>query len=142
MKITIETNVAAPIAEIWFAFNDPDDIMQWDASDEWHTTQVSNDLRIGGKLILRIERNDGKMGADFTGIYTKLESNRLIEFVADDGCTVNLAFIETDNGVVIRQTFDAYANCPEEQQRSEWQTVLESFARYVEQQKRHNRNPR
>ncbi len=39
MKITVETTVAAPVAECWRAYNSPEDIKQWNAaSDDWHTT--------------------------------------------------------------------------------------------------------
>lgn len=134
MKIAIETNVAAPLADTWRAFNNPDDIVQWDASDDWHTTWASNDLRVGGKLLLRIEANDGGMGFDFAATYTQIELNRLIEFREDDDRMVRLEFIETANGVTIRQTFDAEAKHPEDQQRAEWQAVLDRFARHVERQ--------
>ncbi|CAF1612314.1 unnamed protein product [Adineta ricciae] len=132
MKITIETNVAVPIADVWRAFNNPDDIVQWDATDDWHTTRASNDLKIGGKLSLRIEAKSGGMGFDFAATYTQIELNRLIEFREDDGRMVRLEFIETDSGVTIRQTFDAELKHPEDQQRSEWQAVLDRFARHVE----------
>jgi uncharacterized protein YndB with AHSA1/START domain len=133
-KITIETKVAVPIADAWRAFNDPDDILQWDASDDWRTTWVSNDLEVGGKLLLRIEANGGGMASDFVAIYTQIEANRLIEFRADDDCMVRLEFVETDAGVTIRQTFDAESTRSEDQQRSEWQGVLDRFAGYVERQ--------
>lgn len=50
---------------------------------------------------------------------TRIEPNRLIEFREDDGRLVRLECIETDTGVTIRQTFDAEAEQPEDQQRSE-----------------------
>lgn len=133
MKITIETNVAASIADTWRVFNHPDDIVQWDASDDWHTIWASNDLKVGGKLLLRIEANDGNAGFDFAATYTQIKLNRLIEFREDDRM-VRLEFIETDTGVIIRQTFDAESRRSEDQQRSKWQTVLDRFARYVERQ--------
>ncbi len=43
-KITIETNVAATIADVWRAFNEPDDIVEWDAAEDWYTPRASNDL--------------------------------------------------------------------------------------------------
>ncbi len=134
MKITIETNVAAPIVHVWRAFNDPDDIVQWDASDDWHTTWASNDLKVGGKLLLRIEASNGGMGLDFAATYTQIELNRLIEYREDNDRIARLEFIQTDTGVIIVQTFDAESTVPEDQQRSEWQAVLDRFARYVERQ--------
>ncbi len=37
----VETNVTAPIEEVWRAYTTPEDIKQWNAaSDDWHTTGV------------------------------------------------------------------------------------------------------
>ncbi len=48
-KITVETIVDAPIAKVWSAYTTPDDIIQWNAaSDDWHTTKSTVDLRVGG----------------------------------------------------------------------------------------------
>ena len=134
MKITIETNIAAPIEDVWRAFNNPDDILQWDASDDWHTTWASNDLKVGGKLLLRIEPNDGGIGFDFAATYTQIELKRLIKFRDDDDRMARMEFIETDTGVTIRQTFDAELTHTEEYQRADWQAVLDRFARHVERQ--------
>ena len=49
MKITVETTVNAPISTVWSAYTTPDDIKKWNsASDDWHTTSASVDLRVGG----------------------------------------------------------------------------------------------
>ena len=46
MKITVETNVTAPIETVWEAYTTPEDTKQWNAaSDDWHTTAASVDLR-------------------------------------------------------------------------------------------------
>lgn len=131
VKITIESSIPAQIDTVWRVFNNPDDILQWDACDDWHTAKVSNDLRLGGILSQRIEANDGATGFDVTATYTRIEPNRLIEFRMDDECVVCLEFIETRTGVIIRQTFDANPSIPIDDQRSEWQAVLDSFTRHV-----------
>lgn len=101
MKIIIETKVAVLIVDVWRAFSNPDDIVQSDATDDWQTTRASNDLKIGGKLLLCIEAKNGGMGFDFAATYTQIELNRLIEFRENDGRMVRLGFIETDIGVTI-----------------------------------------
>lgn len=136
MKITVVTNVAAPIADVWRAFNEPDDILQWDAADDWHTTRATNDLKVGGKLSLRIEATDGGPGFDVVAIYTKIEPNRLIECLMDDGTIADrlvcVEFFETETGVTVRQDFESDSTISQEMQRADWQAVLERFARYVE----------
>jgi uncharacterized protein YndB with AHSA1/START domain len=63
VKITVETNVTAHIEEVWRAYTTPEDIKQWNAaSDDWHTTAASVDLREGSKFSSRMEAKDGSMG--------------------------------------------------------------------------------
>ena len=66
MKITVETLVNAPVAKVWSAYTTPADIMKWNtASDDWHTTKSSVDLREGGVFSSRMEAKDGSFGFDF-----------------------------------------------------------------------------
>ena len=56
MKITVETTVAAPIEKVWQAWTTPADVKQWNAaSDDWHTTTATVDLRVGGVFSSRME---------------------------------------------------------------------------------------
>lgn len=132
MQIKVETTVAAPIADVWRAYTTPDAIKKWNAaSDDWHTTAASVDLREGGKFSSRMEAKDGSMGFDFAGIYTKILPQKLIEYSFGDR-TAKVEFTEGAKGVNVRVTFDAEATHSEEQQRGGWQAILDSFARYVE----------
>ena len=36
MEITVETNIMAPIDEIWRAYTTPEDIKQWNAASEYY----------------------------------------------------------------------------------------------------------
>lgn len=80
MKITVEATVNVPIDEVWRAWTTPDDIKRWNAaSDDWHTTTSSVDLRVGGSFTSRMEAKDGSMGFDFSGTYTSVVTNELLE---------------------------------------------------------------
>lgn len=132
MKITVETIVKAPIAKVWSAYTTPDDIKQWNAaSDDWHTTKSSVDLRVGGAFTSRMEAKDGSFGFDFAGTYTKIVHNELIEYSFGDRVGV-VEFVTGANGVTVRVTFDAESENPVEQQRQGWQAILNSFAKHVE----------
>ncbi|QSI78626.1 SRPBCC family protein [Niveibacterium microcysteis] len=131
MKITIEANIAAPIEVVWKAWTTPDDIKQWNAaSDDWHTTQASVDLRVGGMFSSRMEAKDGSMGFDFAGTYTEVVTHQRIECVFGER-TLRVEFIPGPDGVMVRETFDAEQTHSEEQQRSGWQAILNNFARHV-----------
>lgn len=135
MKITIETTIQADIETIWQAWTTPADIVQWNAaSDDWHTTQATVDLRDGGAFSSRMEAKDGSMGFDFAGTYTKVVPHELIESAFGER-VMQVEFIKSDNGVTVRETFDAEPTHSEEQQRAGWQAILDNFARHVMGQK-------
>ena len=135
MKITVETNVRAPRARVWQAYTTPEDIVQWNAaSDDWHTTKSSVDLRVGGVFSSRMEAKDGSFGFDFAGTYTKVVPERLLEYSFGDRAA-KVEFTETPIGVNVRVTFDAEETHSIEQQQGGWQAILDNFARHVEGRK-------
>jgi uncharacterized protein YndB with AHSA1/START domain len=132
MKITVETTVAAPIDEVWRAYTTPEDIIQWNAaSDDWHTTAATVDLRVGGAFSSRMEARNGSMGFDFAGTYTEIVPQARIAYAFGER-TGLVEFAEAADGVRVRVTFDAEDQYPIEQQREGWQAILERFARHVE----------
>jgi uncharacterized protein YndB with AHSA1/START domain len=141
VKITVETNVMAPIEEVWRAYTTPEDIKQWNAaSDDWHTTAASVDLREGGKFSSRMEAKDGSTGFDFAGTYTKIIEPKLIEYSFGDR-KAQVEFTPGQTGVKVRVTFDSKSTRVTfdsesthsiEQQRQGWQSILNNFARYAQ----------
>jgi uncharacterized protein YndB with AHSA1/START domain len=130
--ITVEASIAAPIGQVWRAWNTPADIKQWNAaSDDWHTTQSAVDLRVGGAFSSRMEAKDGSMGFDFAGSYTKVVEHRLIES-SFGGRVLLVEFVSGPDGVTVRETFDAESTYPIEQQRQGWQAILNNFKKHVE----------
>ena len=133
MKITVEAVVHSDIPSVWSAWNSPDDIKQWNAaSEDWHTTESSVDLREGGRFASRMEAKDGSMGFDFSGTFTKIVDHQLIEYSLDDGRSVSIAFSPIVDGVRVEETFDAETENDVELQRQGWQSILDNFARHVE----------
>lgn len=132
MKITVETVVAAPIETVWQAYTTPADIVQWNAaSDDWHTTSATVDLRPGGAFSSRMEAKDGSMGFDFAGTYTKVVLHQHIGYdFGDRKATID--FAQEAGGVRVRVTFDAEQTHSEQMQRDGWQAILNNFKRHVE----------
>ncbi|MGD0189766.1 MAG: SRPBCC family protein [Rhizomicrobium sp.] len=135
-RIVVEATIAAPMAEVWRAWTTPDDIRQWNAaSDDWHTTSSTVDLRAGGAFSSRMEAKDGSVGFDFAGTYTKVEEHRLIES-SFGGRVLLVEFSDAPGGVTVRETFDAEPTHSVEQQRSGWQAILDNFKKHVERRHR------
>ena len=131
MKIVVSTVVQAPVYEVWHAYTTPEDIKAWNtASPDWHTTSATVDLRAGGKFSSRMEAKDGSFGFDFAGEYTKIVQYQLIEYAFGER-TASVEFIDDAGGVTVKVTFDGEATHSEEQQRTGWQAILESFSRHV-----------
>jgi uncharacterized protein YndB with AHSA1/START domain len=132
MKITVSTSVSAPIDTVWAAYVTPEDIVQWNAaSDDWHTTSSTVDLRTGGKFSSRMEAKDGSFGFDFEGEYTNVITNELIEYGFGDR-VASIRFQEEANSVRVTVEFDAETENPVEMQREGWQAILNNFKRHVE----------
>lgn len=132
MRIAVETVVNAPVAKVWSAYTTPDDIKQWNtASEDWHTTTATVDLREGGAFSSRMEAKDGSFGFDFAGTYTKIVPQKLLEYSFGDR-TAAVEFLASANDVTVRVTFDAEAENSLEQQRQGWQAILNNFAKHVE----------
>ena len=132
MKITVETLVNAPIAKVWSAYTSPEDIKQWNtASADWHTTQASVDLRVGGAFSSRMEAKDGSFCFDFAGTYTRIMQYELIEYAFGDRKGV-VEFMPAEKGVTVRVSFDAEATHSVDQQREGWQAILNNFSKHVQ----------
>lgn len=131
----VETSVAAPIDQVWRAYTTPSDIVKWNAaSDDWHTTTATVDLREGGAFSSRMEAKDGSMGFDFAGTYTTIVEHKRIEYSFGDR-KAEVEFVPDGKGVVVRVVFDAETTHSVEQQQAGWQAILDNFARYVEAKK-------
>jgi uncharacterized protein YndB with AHSA1/START domain len=134
-RIAVETTASAPIEQVWRAYTTPEDIQKWNAaSDDWHTTSASVDLRPGGRFSSRMEAKDGSMGFDFAGTYTKVEQNKRIEYSFGDR-KAQVEFTPVREGVRVRVTFDSEPTHSIEQQRSGWQAILNNFAKHVERRR-------
>lgn len=132
--IKVETVVNVPIEKVWEYWTDPKHIVKWNnASEDWHTTEAKNDLKIGGKFTSRMEAKDGSFGFDFGGVYTEVRLYEVISYVLGDGRKVEINFINEENKTKIIENFEGEnENHPEFQQMG-WQAILDNFKKYSEQ---------
>ena len=132
MRITVTALVEAPMELVWESYVNPDDIVQWNAaSEDWHTTTATVDLRPGGTFCSRMEAKDGSFGFDFEGTYTKVIPHQLIAYSFGDR-QAEITFVQEPSGVTVSVEFDAEDEHSVDEQRSGWQAILDRFARHVE----------
>jgi uncharacterized protein YndB with AHSA1/START domain len=131
-RITVEATIAAPVAKVWHAYVTPADIVQWNAaSDDWHTTTASVDLREGGAFSSRMEAKDGSFGFDFAGTYNKVVAQKLIGYDFGDR-KAEVHFEPRGESVLVRVEFDPEKENSVEMQKGGWQAILNNFKKYVE----------
>lgn len=131
-SITVQTTVAAPVERVWRAYTTPDDITRWNAaSDDWHTTAATVDLRPGGAFSSRMEAKDGSAGFDFAGTYTEVVPHERLAYAFGDR-HAEVVFQPAPAGTTVRVTFEAEETYSIEQQRQGWQAILDNFRRHVE----------
>lgn len=131
--ITIEAVVNAPVEKVWEYWNAPEHITKWAfAQNDWHAPWATNDLRVGGKLVIRMEAKDGSVGFDLEGTYTRVEEFKKIEYVMGDR-HVRIEFLEEGSECKIVESFEAEDENSLEMQKAGWQSILNNFKRYAEQ---------
>ncbi len=132
-KIHISTLIDAPVAQVWEAYNNPEDITQWNqASPDWHCPSSENDLRVGGTFKNKMAAKDGSFAFDFEGTYTAVALQQSLSYVLGDERTATVNFEDKNGKTQIDVDFDAESTNPEDMQREGWQAILNSFKQYVE----------
>src|SRR3989344_2137290 len=131
--ITVKTVINAPITKVWECWNKPEHITGWAfASNDWEAPAAENDLREGGRFKTVMAAKDKSSSFDFTGTYTAVKDNELVEYDMDDGRHVKVEFVETPEGVKVTEIFDPENENSLEMQRSGRQAILDNFKKYVE----------
>ncbi len=134
--ITVETIVNAPLDKVWECWTKPEHIIKWAfASDDWEAPFAENDVRTGGRFKTTMSAKDKSASFDFTGTYTNVNGQELIEYDIDDGRKVQIMFKEVPEGVKVTETFQMENENSEEMQRAGWQAILENFKKYTESTK-------
>lgn len=131
-KIIINAFVSADKKKVWDYYTNPEHITKWNFADpSWHCPTASNNLTIGGRYIARMEAKDGSFGFDFEAVYTEidLENNFTYEF---GGRYATVEFNQQNDGTEVIITFDPEKINPIELQRNGWQSILNNFKSYTE----------
>lgn len=133
-SITINAMVNAPVEKVWAFWTQPQHIIKWTfASDDWHVPYAENDLKVNGKFKTTMAAKDGSMQFDFEGIYSIVNENKLIAYELADGRQVKITFKENDGQTQLTETFDPEDQHPIEMQKVGWQSILNNFKKYTEE---------
>jgi len=131
--VVVRAIINAPVNKVWKFWTEPEHITHWNyASDDWHSPNAENDLKVGGRFRSRMEAKDGSDGFDFSGEYTRVEKHKQIEFTLDDDRKVQLTFVPNGGETIVSETFEPEHSNTIELQQAGWQSILDNFKKYVE----------
>ena len=132
-RIKIEAVIAAPVAKVWDNWTKPEHITKWNfAIDTWQCPSATNDLKVGGKYLARMEAKDGSFGFDFVGIYNEVINQKRLSYALEDGRQVTTDFESVSSGTKVTTVFEAEKENPVDMQKNGWQAILDNFKKYVE----------
>jgi uncharacterized protein YndB with AHSA1/START domain len=131
-KIIIKAIISADKQKVWDYYTQPDHITKWNFADpSWHCPSASNDLKIGGRYVARMEAKDGSFGFDFEAVYSEISMENNFTYGLDKR-NVIVEFKELNKQTEITVSFDPENENPIELQRNGWQAILNNFKNYTE----------
>lgn len=133
-KLTVSTEINKPTNEVWDFFNNPKHIINWNfAHESWECPSAKNDLKVGGKLEVRMQAKDGSFGFDLVGIYDEIVENELIKYHFEDGRNIEVIFEKlSEDKTKVTENFDPENMNPLDFQKDGWQAILDNFKKYSE----------
>jgi uncharacterized protein YndB with AHSA1/START domain len=132
-KIIIQAVISADRKKVWEYYTQPKHITEWNFADpSWHCPTATNDLKVGGKYIARMEARDRSFGFDFEAVYNEIVTSKKFVYTMTDGRQVDVLFQGDNNTTEVIVTFDAETENSLELQKSGWQAILDNFKKYTE----------
>lgn len=131
-KITIQAAINAPKQKVWDYYTQPEHITHWNFADpSWHCPWATNEMKVGGRYVARMEARDGSAGFDFDAVYTEINTGNHFTYEFG-GRFAKIEFKEIGEQTEVVITFDPETTHPIEMQRRGWQSILNNFKKYTE----------
>jgi len=131
-KIKVQATISANKQKVWDYYTMPEHITKWNfASDDWCCPTASNDLKVGGRYVARMEAKDGSFGFDFDANYTEIHEGRSFSYEFG-GRYATVEFNEQEGQTEVTISFDPEKENSVELQRQGWQSILDNFKKHTE----------
>jgi uncharacterized protein YndB with AHSA1/START domain len=131
-KIKVNATIHSDLKKVWDYYTNPEHIVNWNFADpSWHCPSASNDMKLGGTYLARMEARDGIFGFDFEAVYTEIIEGESFEYTFG-GRNVHVSFEKLNNHTEVIIEFDPETENPIEMQQNGWQAILNNFKKYVE----------
>ncbi len=130
--IQVQATISADKQKVWDYYTLPEHITKWNfASDDWCCPTASNDLKVGGRYVARMEAKDGSSGFDFDATYTELNEGQSFRYVFGERAA-SVEISEQEGKTQVKVTFDPETVHSVDLQRQGWQAILDNFKKYTE----------
>ena len=131
-KITVTATINAVSKKVWDYYTLPEHITKWNFADpSWHCLSATNDMKVGGTYLARMEAKDGSFGFDFKAIYDEINMGQSFTYsFADRSVSVELKELGDKTEIIV--AFDPENENPIELQKGGWQSILNNFKNYTE----------
>lgn len=130
--IQVQAIISADKQKVWDYYTLPEHITKWNfASDDWCCPTASNDLKVGGRYVARMEAKDGSSGFDFDATYTELNEGQSFRYVFGERAA-SVEISEQEGKTQVKVTFDPETVHSVDLQRQGWQAILDNFKKYTE----------
>jgi uncharacterized protein YndB with AHSA1/START domain len=131
-KVKVTAAINAETKKVWNYYTNPKHIVNWNFADpSWHCPSATNEMNLGGTYKARMEAKDGSFGFDFEAIYTEITEGKSFTYEFG-GRTANVTFENQDTQTEIIVEFDPENENPIEMQKGGWQSILNNFKNYTE----------
>jgi uncharacterized protein YndB with AHSA1/START domain len=132
-KLYITANIALKKQIVWDLYTNPLHIINWNfASDDWCCPRASNEVKVGGKYVGRMEAKDGSFGFDFEAIYNEVVVGEYFVYTTPDNRVIKATFQSIGDITELNIEFDAENQNALELQENGWQAILNNFKSYAE----------
>jgi uncharacterized protein YndB with AHSA1/START domain len=132
-KLNINANIALAKEIVWDLYTNPLHIVNWNfASDDWCCPRATNDLKVRGKYVGRMEAKDGSFGFDFEAVYNEVAEGEYFVYTTPDNRVIKVSFQIMGNNTLVNIEFDAENENSLELQQNGWQAILNNFKKYAE----------
>jgi uncharacterized protein YndB with AHSA1/START domain len=135
-KVTVEVLVQTTLIHAWEVFHKPEHIKHWYFADpSWHVRDVGVSLEVNQQFHIYMEAKDQSFGFDFSGTYQVIKPFKYVLSILEDGRTLEVNFKETEEGIVVTETFEIEDQNNIELQRAGWQSILNQYKVYIQELK-------
>ena len=136
-RLVIRRTYDAPVAAVWAAWTDPAQMKHWMGASDDYNTEVTSDLRIGGRYRIVMRATDQETHR-VGGVYQEIVPLRRLvytwawESTPERESLVTVEFAPDGEGTALSLThqrfFDRDAR---DRHRAGWVVCLDRFARYL-----------